>query len=501
MDRPGLTQLLRDVEVGRIDVIVAYKVDRLTRSLADFAKMVDLFDKAGASFVSVTQAFNTTSSMGRLTLNVLLSFAQFEREVTAERIRDKVAASKRKGMWMGGAVPMGYDVKDRALVVNQDEAAAIRIILAEYLSAGSVRELSKRLNKRGVISKRRTNRYGRTTGGKALSRGALYNILRNPIYIGKTRHKEDLYDGLHEAIIDEATWQRVQAQLADHGGKEINAPRRSAKRFLDGLLFDKMGRAMRTTYACKSVRRDGTTQTKRYWYYTSKVAGAEHKNNIERLPAKETERLVLDSLKEQLGDKTWLADQIGSADVDEALIADILRAAQASLERSAAGQAAACTASLTSLIERIDVQRDRLRIRVNLHEMLGPDVSCGPIAPTTDVPFHKRQNGRAKPIVIAPLNARQPDADLVALVADALRWAAELLQGKTTTIRQIEVREGLRRGSVSRILPLAWLAPDISTAILNGRQSPDLTAKTLRNLPELPTDWQEQRRILGFRQL
>ena len=201
MDRPGLKTLLEDVESGRIDTIVVYKVDRLTRSLADFARMVDVFDGAGVSFVSVTQAFNTTSSMGRLTLNVLLSFAQFEREVTAERIRDKVAASKRKGMWMGGAVPFGYDVVDKALIVNPDEAAAIRTIFAEYLGTGSVRQLSTRLNELGVVNKRRTDRYGRVTGGTAFSRGALYNILRNPIYIGKVRHKEELHEGLHEAII------------------------------------------------------------------------------------------------------------------------------------------------------------------------------------------------------------------------------------------------------------------------------------------------------------
>ena len=192
MDRPGLARLLTDVEAGRIDVIVVYKVDRLTRSLADFAKMVDLFDGAGVSFVSVTQAFNTTSSMGRLTLNVLLSFAQFEREVTAERIRDKVAASKRKGIWMGGAVPMGYDVKDKALIANPREANAIRTIFSEYLVAGSVRELFVRLGALGIVSKRRTDRYGRMTGGTSFSRGALYN-------------KDELHDGLHEAIIDDAT--------------------------------------------------------------------------------------------------------------------------------------------------------------------------------------------------------------------------------------------------------------------------------------------------------
>ena len=205
MERPGLMQLLRDVEAGRIDVIVVYKVDRLTRSLTDFAKMVDVFDKSGVSFVSVTQAFNTTSSMGRLTLNVLLSFAQFEREVTAERIRDKVAASKRKGMWMGGAVPLGYDAKEKALVVNQGEASAIRTIFAEYLAKGSVRQLTSRLAELGIVSKRRTDRFGRVSGGRSLSRGALYNILRNPIYIGKIRHKDELFAGLHEAIIDNAS--------------------------------------------------------------------------------------------------------------------------------------------------------------------------------------------------------------------------------------------------------------------------------------------------------
>ena len=205
MSRPGLQQLLEDVRAGRIDVIVVYKVDRLTRALSDFAKMVDVFDGAGVSFVSVTQAFNTTSSMGRLTLNVLLSFAQFEREVTGERIRDKVAASKRKGMWMGGAIPLGYDVEDKALVVSPTEATAIRTIFAEYLVLGSVRQLRARLDALGIVSKQRTNRFGRVSGGTTFSRGALYNILRNPIYIGKVRHKEELHEGLHEAIIDDAT--------------------------------------------------------------------------------------------------------------------------------------------------------------------------------------------------------------------------------------------------------------------------------------------------------
>lgn len=358
MDRPGLTQLLNDVEVGRVDVIVVYKVDRLTRSLADFAKMVDLFDGAGVSFVSVTQAFNTTSSMGRLTLNVLLSFAQFEREVTAERIRDKVAASKRKGIWMGGAVPMGYDVKDKALIMNRREANAIRTIFSEYLAVGSVRGLSDRLDALSIVSKRRTDRYGRTTGGTSFSRGALYNILRNPIYIGKTRHKNELYEGLHEAIIDNVIWQKVQDQLANHGGKKMSAARRSAKRLLDGVLYDSNGRLMRTTYAIKSKSSGGTKQSQRYWYYASTPSGSDEQSIIERLPAGEFERLVLTGLKNHLNDQSWLTLKIRMAvDLDPSSITKILQTA-GSLRNQITDKGEHSDAQyLNGLIDRIDLSK------------------------------------------------------------------------------------------------------------------------------------------------
>lgn len=498
MERPGLKALLGDVRVGRVDVIVVYKVDRLTRSLADFAKMVDVFDEAGVSFVSVTQAFNTTSSMGRLTLNVLLSFAQFEREVTAERIRDKVAASKRKGMWMGGAVPFGYDVVDKALIVNPDEAAAIRTIFAEYLGTGSVRQLSTRLNELGVVSKRRTDRYGRVTGGTAFSRGALYNILRNPVYIGKTRHKEELHDGLHEAIIDNATWQSVQTQLADHGGKAISAVRRSAKRLLDGVLYDAKGRLMRTTYTNKSVRQAGTIRTKRYWYYTTTLHGSGDTPKVERLPAKELERVVLEGLRDHVSDARWLADQMKSYESNVTLVADVLRALGQGEVGFDGPEETESVRLFQSTVTRIDAQRDMLQISVNLAALLEPETSGDPIPASFEIPFQTRQNGRAKPIVIAARDAAHPDSGLIALVADARRWARELLEGKASSIQQITKREGLRSGAVSRVLPLAWLAPDISTAILEGRQLVHLNAKTLRDLPDLPMGWNEQRKILGF---
>ena len=499
MDRPGLTQLLNDVEVGRVDVIVVYKVDRLTRSLADFAKMVDLFDGAGVSFVSVTQAFNTTSSMGRLTLNVLLSFAQFEREVTAERIRDKVAASKRKGIWMGGAVPMGYDVKDKALIMNRREANAIRTIFSEYLAVGSVRGLSDRLDALSIVSKRRTDRYGRTTGGTSFSRGALYNILRNPIYIGKTRHKNELYEGLHEAIIDSVIWQKVQDQLANHGGKKMSAARRSAKRLLDGVLYDSNGRLMRTTYAIKSKSSGGTKQSQRYWYYASTPSGSDEQSIIERLPAGEFERLVLTGLKNHLNDQSWLTLKIRMAvDLDPSSITKILQTA-GSLRNQITDKGEHSDAQyLNGLIDRIDLSKGQFCVRLDLGALQKTEETMLPISAAFEVPFQKRQNGRAKPIIIAPPDAPQPDQDLINLVADAKRWSVELLNGKSCTIRQIEDRERLRSGSVSRILPLAWLAPDISTAILEGSQPQHLTAKKLRILAELPLEWQEQRKILGF---
>jgi site-specific DNA recombinase len=501
MDRPGLQRLLEDVRVGRIDVIVVYKVDRLTRALSDFAKMVDVFDGAGVSFVSVTQAFNTTSSMGRLTLNVLLSFAQFEREVTAERIRDKVAASKRKGMWMGGAVPMGFEVKDKALVVNPVEAAAIRTIFAEYLATGSVRELAVRLGELGIVSKQRTNRYGHVSGGTFFSRGALYNILRNPIYIGKVRHKEYLHEGLHDTIIDDATWKCVQTRLADHGGKKIRSTRRSAKRLLDGVLFDSGGRAMRTTYASKSVQTDGTLRTKRYWYYTTASIGVDDRVEIERLPAKELERVVLDGLRGHLSDARWLTDQIKGHQSKTTLVADIMGALGSEPMVSDGPDDTGSEQALQGFLNRIDVQNDRLLISANLAAVAEPHAAYNPIPAAFEIPFQKRQNGRAKPIIIAADNAPQQDEDLIALVADARRWAGELLDGRVITVQQITEREGLRSGSVSRILPLAWLAPDISTAIQEGRQPSHLNAKVLRALPELPLDWAEQRRILGFAQL
>jgi site-specific DNA recombinase len=262
MERPALERLLDDVRAHRIDVIVVYKVDRLTRSLADFAKLVELFDAHQVSFVSVTQAFNTTTSMGRLTLNVLLSFAQFEREVTGERIRDKIAASKRKGIWMGGVVPLGYRVENRALHVVEEHAAFVRDLYRRYLEIGSVVRLKAILDREDARLPFRTDGTGKTIGGGLVSRGHLYKILSNPIYLGRLTHKGQAHDGLHDPIVDQETWDRVQLLLAEHAQRTAGNCQNSDA-LLAGKLFDDRGNRMSPSHAAKGGRGGATMSLRR----------------------------------------------------------------------------------------------------------------------------------------------------------------------------------------------------------------------------------------------
>src|SRR3984957_8339484 len=256
MDRPALQKLLADVQARRIHVIVVYKVDRLTRSLADFAKLVETFDAHGVSLVSVTQSFNTTTSMGRLTLNVLLSFAQFEQEVTGERIRDKIAASKKKGMWMGGVVPLGYRVEDRALHIVEDHAAIVRSLFDRYLEAGSVVRLKQQLDAEGVRLPVRIDGGGRSTGGGLFSRGHIYKILSNPIYVGRIAHKGQVHEGQQAPIVTQHLWNDVRQTLGDHlGGARSKRTRQSSDAQLMGMLYDDSDRRMNRAWAKKGSKR------------------------------------------------------------------------------------------------------------------------------------------------------------------------------------------------------------------------------------------------------
>ena len=262
LERPALQRLLADIGGSKVDIVVVYKIDRLTRSLLDFAKIVEVFDAHSVSFVSVTQAFNTATSMGRLTLNVLLSFAQFEREVTGERIRDKIAASKKKGMWMGGYPPLGYDVKDRKLVINEAEAETVRYIFSRYQELGSVRLLKEQLYAGGIVSKRRTAPDGRPYGGKPIARGALYHMLQNHLYRGEIVHKNQAYPGEHEPIIDDDLWHEVQKTLAANRVDRGAGKGDHHLSLLAGLIYDAHGGLMTPSHAVK--------KGVRYRYYVSK---------------------------------------------------------------------------------------------------------------------------------------------------------------------------------------------------------------------------------------
>ena len=288
LERPAVRKLLADIEAGRIDVVIVYKIDRLTRSLTDFARLIERFDAQGVSVVAVTQPFNTTTSMGRLTLNVLLSFAQFEREITGERIRDKIAASKRKGMWMGGTVPLGYDVVDRALVVNEAEAETVRFMFTQYLELGSVRRLKSALDTRGIVSKRRISVQGKKTGGVPMSRGALYTLLQNPLYVGCVRHKGTVYPGQHPAIVETPLFERAQAQITEH--RRRYGATTCDPSLLAGLLFDGDGERMTPARTARHGRR--------YRYYVSRPTGT-RASTSRRLPAQALEDAVVGALVER----------------------------------------------------------------------------------------------------------------------------------------------------------------------------------------------------------
>jgi site-specific DNA recombinase len=318
-DRPALRRLLADIERGRIDIVVVYKIDRLTRSLADFSKMVEVFERHGVSFVSVTQQFNTTTSMGRLMLNILLSFAQFEREVTGERIRDKIAASKRKGMWMGGVPPLGYDVKDRQLVINEREAAVVRRIFEEMLTLGSTTEIAANLNAEGITTKAWTTQEGQTRAGARIDKKYLYKLLRNRLYLGELSHKGNWYPGAHPAIIDHGLWGRVHEVLAqDAHTRSVDTKIRSrTDALLRGLLYAPTGERMYPTYSRKNGRK--------YHYYVSKSEsrfGAAEKTYA-RIPAEEVEAATVAQIRTVLASPESIASvchfiKQNGAPVDEA---------------------------------------------------------------------------------------------------------------------------------------------------------------------------------------
>lgn len=498
MDRPGLQALIADIEAGLIDVVVVYKVDRLTRSLPDFSRLVETFDKHDVSFVSVTQAFNTTTSMGRLTLNVLLSFAQFEREVTAERIRDKIAASKAKGMWMGGLLPLGYRSEDRKLVIDEREVKTVRLIFSLYQRYQNVRLVKRELDSRGAVTKQRVTKAEKVTGGKTFSRGHIHRILTNPVYIGKIVHKGTVHDGLHEPIIGQTVWDDVQAILDGNTAKRSTSRNAKSPSFLAGLLEDEDGHPLVTHHT--------KTRGKQYRYYVSRDLKAGETDSGWRIPSKRIELLVRSVLQEHLRTDKKVITLFGLQQEDAQAIQAWFASANGlaeCIERAGEGDR---NQLLRSLLNRVVVSKTGLMLRLNnkaIAEHTSPcsrrmDVEARELC--IQVSFTIRRRGQEMRLVVGAEEQPEsrPDDALILLVARATLLREQLETGAISSIGEFAEAQGMHHADAKKLVPLGYLTPSIVEDILAGRQPIEMTARTLHRMTDLPICWRQQRARLGF---
>ena len=485
LERAGLQRLLGDVEAGRIDIIVVYKVDRLTRSLLDFSKLVEAFDTAGTSFVSVTQSFNTTTSMGRLTLNMLLSFAQFEREVTAERIRDKIAASKAKGMWMGGTPPLGYSPERRSLTIVEEHAAIVRDIFARYRRLGNVRHIAEELAAEGISSPVRRTTKGQTYGGCIFTRGQLYYILRNPLYAGDIVHKGKVYPGNHSPIIDREQWNAVQQQLAANV-KGVRAARERNASLLSGLLFDAEGEPLIAVHTAKGKLR--------YRYYVSK-ARHHHVDACTpalRLPAREIEQVVRRELGSLLADPLRLIERLQVMIPPDKLhvILRIAGAFRENLENRAREH-------ITKLVRRVVIHAEHIEVTICsawLTEVPGLTTSAPRKTAVHSIDVRLTRTGRAMRLIDdagAAVAGDGPSDSLVNLLAAAHRWWDELSKGNLD-IRTLSRRENVSASWMTRVVRLRFLAPSVVEAILTGTVRADVDGKALIATGAIDRCWGKQ---------
>ncbi|HSQ19137.1 MAG TPA: recombinase family protein, partial [Blastocatellia bacterium] len=473
-DRPALQRLLADVKARKINVVVVYKVDRLTRSLADFAKLVELFDAHGVSFVSVTQQFNTTTSMGRLTLNVLLSFAQFEREVTAERIRDKIAASKRKGLWVGGMVPLGYELRDGKLVIVEDEAEQVRTIFKRYLELGSVNRLVIELRERNFRSKVRKLATGETRGGAAFTQGPLFYMLRNRFYIGEVRYKNEICPGPQPPLIESEIFEAVQAKLTEQRSHRVTRRTKSAS-LLRGLLFDDAGHPMIPTHATKNGVR--------YRYYVSQpylrgiakpLTGA-----TIRVPAAEIEGAVTKAVAEHSHNRT----------------------------RSTIGQEAPDQNVNSANVFRVEVRRNQLAVWLKKANEAETDVARPfdrESSPSLLIPWCKPPLKKSREILLPPSVARQDvrpikverRAALLRSIARGHAWLEAVASG-VETVEDIAARHKCSLRHVNMTISMAFIAPGLVKAAIEGRLPRGIGVASLR---DAPAEWSRQYERLGLTQ-
>ena len=501
LERPALLRLLEEVKAGRVNVVVVYKIDRLTRSLMDFSRIVEIFDRHEVSFVSVTQQFNTSTSMGRLTLNMLLSFAQFEREVTAERIRDKIAASKQKGMWMGGLAPLGYDAIDRKLVINEEEAVTIHWLFATYLEVGTVRKLKAAADARGIVSKRRVSGKTGTYGGVPLSRGILYRILSNPIYKGCVRHGKKVYPGQHAAIIDDDTFEKVKTHLNDQASNRRSESNVTQPHLLTGILYDDIGDRLSPTHAA--------TRGKRYRYYISHrlmQADRQEKDGW-RIPADQIEAIVKKQISQLLNSQIRLMDMYKLQNTDTASIQQLAASGRELTERLKTANKEEQRQLLQSILSRITLQPDAIIMEIKTNGLAEAlilqtdDASTSATDPAIiTLPIRLRRRGVETKLVLTtdPQTTSSPDPGLIRLIAQAHYFLEHLTNGAARTITDLAAITGTNPTEISRILPFAFLAPDITRTILEGRHPVELTARHLSRIEHLPTTWKDQRLALGI---
>ncbi len=470
-DRPDLQRLLDDIRGRKIDVIVVYKVDRLTRSLADFAKLVELFDAHGASFVSVTQQFNTTTSMGRLTLNVLLSFAQFEREVTSERIRDKIAASKRKGLWVGGPLPLGYEMKDNKIAVVEGEAERVRLIFRRYLELGGVNALVRDLRERNIRTKARLLATGATRGGVPFGRGSLFYLMRNRFYVGEVKYKNEILPGEQPAIMDRTLFDAVQQKLTEQWTTR-STTRNASDHLLTGLLFDDAGHRMVPTHATKAGVRYRYYVSLPHLHGESKTASV---GSVSRVPATDIEDIIVNSLNKRLIVQNNKSNSCITR-VDDRKV-------------------------LLEQVARVDVHEDRLCIRLKPAD--DEETSDATDGHLLSIPWQKPPSRKSRQILI-PHGVLKDEvrptkierrARVVSAIARGRRWLDEIVSGSVTDVQQIAARQKCSVRQVNMTISLAFLAPDLVRAAVEGRLPRGIGVERLR---DAPVEWSRQFELLGL---
>lgn len=468
MERPAFKELLKDIENDEVDIVVVYKVDRLTRSLMDFSKIIDVFDRHETSFVSITQQFNTTTSMGRLTLNILLSFAQFEREVTGERIRDKIAASKKKGMWMGGKVPLGYSKEDKKLVIYNEDAQKVQTLFEKYLELKSVPKLMQYLKENEIKTK--TDKY--------FSKGQLYHLLANKIYIGKITHKDKIYDGEHEAIICDDFFEKVQKLLYENKVDKTCGVKSSSNSLLAGLIYDDLGNKMTPSHS--------NSHGRRYRYYISRaLKNNEETGSVSKIPAGEVEKFVIETTKEFLQDKKQIQKIVSEYKISKQnkliyIAQDIQDYSEPKLIRAIIHKIMVSKILIEITYNETSIKKV-LNALANNQEIVVPDKNedLTPIIISKNIKI--TQSSRNDNILI--LNAKEydtpePNPYLVNAIVKSFYYHKQIQSGKT--IEDLQTEEGLKDSKYIRnIMNLKYISPELTEQILNGTQPQELSLQKL----------------------